>query len=123
MKKWDVVLIIIIIAASIAAYAVFKLQSTEGSCAVITIDGADYMTLPLNKDITLRIPETGVDYNTITIKDGAVSVSDANCPDKICVNHSPISKTGETIVCLPHRLSIRITGENDSKDTIDGTAY
>lgn len=133
MKKWDLIIILIFLAASITIFAIFKSQSTDGKCAVISIDGADYTKLPLNKNTTIRIPSKGNDYNIIIVKDGAVTVSDADCPDKICINHPSISKTGETIVCLPHKLSIRISGEdtknitnnpsNNNNDSIDGILY
>ncbi len=46
--------------------------------------------------------------NTIKIEGGGVTVTDADCPDGYCVSHVKISNEGETIVCLPHRLVIKI---------------
>ena len=49
-------------------------------------------------------------------------MTEADCPDKICVNTGKISKIGETIVCLPHRVVVEIQGEvsqSDSDDSID----
>jgi hypothetical protein len=51
----------------------------------------------------------------LVIKDGKAFIQNADCPDKICAEHKPISKTGETIVCLPHKLVIEIT-ENEEND-------
>ena len=48
--------------------------------------------------------------NVLVIKDGVAFVESADCPDEVCVAHLPISREGETIVCLPHRLVIRIVG-------------
>ena len=39
-----------------------------------------------------------------------------NCPDKICVNHAAISKKGETIVCLPHKVVVEVVDENGTQD-------
>lgn len=60
----------------------------------------------------------GTGYNLIRIADGSVSVVSADCHEQICVHHKPITGEGETIVCLPHRLVVEITGgkAGDSSD-------
>lgn len=45
-----------------------------------------------------------------TISNGAVDVTHADCPNQICVHHSPITRTGESIVCLPNRVVITLRG-------------
>ena len=57
-------------------------------------------------------------YAKITKKDNAVYMSDADCPDKLCVHTGTIHKTGETIVCLPHRVVVEITGTTDTFDAV-----
>ena len=47
-------------------------------------------------------------YNVVEIKDGKVSVTEASCKNQVCVRHGAISRTGESIVCLPNRLVVRI---------------
>lgn len=42
--------------------------------------------------------------NTVEIKNGKVRVSSADCKNQICVNHKPISKKGESIICLPTKV-------------------
>ena len=41
---------------------------------------------------------------TVEIKNGKVRVSSADCKNQICVNHKPISKKGESIICLPNKV-------------------
>lgn len=55
--------------------------------------------------------KSGENTNVLVIKDGTAFIKSADCPDKICVHHRPISKVGETIVCLPHKFAIVITKE------------
>ena len=45
----------------------------------------------------------------------------SSCPDLICVRHKAVSETGETIVCLPHKLVIEITGAPETE--LDGVVY
>jgi hypothetical protein len=47
-------------------------------------------------------------YNIVEIKDGMVTVTEASCRNQVCVKHSPVSRSGESIVCLPNRLVVRI---------------
>jgi hypothetical protein len=37
-------------------------------------------------------------------------MAEADCPDGLCVKQHKIDKTGQTIVCLPHRVVIEIEG-------------
>ncbi|MDE8718548.1 NusG domain II-containing protein, partial [[Eubacterium] siraeum] len=47
-------------------------------------------------------------YNVNKVSGGAISVSDADCPDKICVKTAPVSDGIQPIVCMPHKLVIRV---------------
>lgn len=64
--------------------------------------------------------QTG-DYNIFLCQDGNVQMIKSNCPDQICVQHYPISDTGENIICLPHKVVIAVTGESDGE--LDGVTY
>lgn len=55
---------------------------------------------------------SGTWYNVLQIKEGEVSITEADCPDLICVHHKPVSRQGETIVCLPHKLLVEVVGED-----------
>ena len=49
--------------------------------------------------------------NTVRVQPGRVCVSDADCPDRVCVSQGWLSDQPTPIVCLPHRLVIRVAGE------------
>lgn len=57
-------------------------------------------------------------YNVLVVRDGYADMTEASCPDKICVNHRKISRNGQTIVCLPNRLIVKI--ENEQETGVDG---
>ena len=65
------------------------------------------------------LKSTAKTANTVVVKNHAVSVSYADCPDKICKNHKSISKSGETIVCLPNKVTVTVEG---GENEIDGVA-
>ena len=59
-------------------------------------------------------------YNKID-KEGKAYMSGADCPDKLCVKQKAISKKGESIVCLPHKLVVQVTdGSAAEVDAIAG---
>jgi hypothetical protein len=45
-------------------------------------------------------------------------MKDADCPDKLCEKTGKISKNGETIVCLPHRVVVEIQGGEGNVDSL-----
>ena len=106
----DIILVLALIAAAAAAWGVIEIAGKEGAYASVEIDGAETARDPLDTDTETVIGNRGGSYNLLVIKDGKASVTEASCPDGICVNHRAISRTGETIVCLPNRVVVRIVG-------------
>ena len=106
----DILLVAGLLLAVLIVFVIFKLNLKDGNNVKITIDNQVKDCYNFNKDTKVELSD-GKNTNTLVIKDGKAYISHANCPDKICVAHKPISKTGETIVCLPHRLVVEITEE------------
>ena len=105
----------ILITALLLSIAIFGLClflfSDNGDTVTVTVDGQLYATFSLKDNISHDII-TGKDSNNINrlvIKDGKVSVEYATCPDGICAAHRPISRSGESIVCLPNKVVIKTT--------------
>ncbi|MBQ6420608.1 MAG: NusG domain II-containing protein [Clostridia bacterium] len=110
MKKADLILIAgVLIAAGILALVFFLKPAVAGDAAVVEIDGVETAAYPLTEERCETI-ETPYGKNILVIKDGSASVQDADCPDRVCAKHRAISMAGEQIVCLPHRLVVRIVG-------------
>lgn len=114
IKRNDLILFLgIVLIAAAAIFIMYRLKS-EGSRVVITVDGKEYKNLDLKEDTELTIEGKDGTYNKVIIKDGEVSMTEANCPDKICVKHSKIHYNGETIVCLPHKVVVKIESKEES---------
>lgn len=75
---------------------------------VISIDNKEYEEISLKENKKVVI-DNEYGKNVVIIKDGQVYIESADCPDKTCVKQGKIMKTGQSIVCLPHRLTITIT--------------
>lgn len=122
MKKNDLYLTGIILLAALAITTGYLLFFREdGANAQITVNGEVYRTIPLDQDTTLTIPSDGGHTNILTIHDGYADITDADCPDRLCVHQKKISKKGETLVCLPHKVVISIISGKQSQT--DGVAY
>lgn len=52
-------------------------------------------------------------YNFIIIKNGGVSVSDADCKGHDCVKTGVKTRQGSVIACLPHKLMITVVGADE----------
>ena len=109
----DIILIGIIILIASAALLFFTANKKEGSTVVVKIDGVQTGSYLLSENITvdIRTGENDEFLNTLVIENGKAYISQANCPDKICQEYRPVSYTGETIVCLPHKIIIEITAK------------
>ena len=79
------------------------------------MDGTELMTLDLNQDGEQVIESPGGGTNRLVIKDGTVHMEEASCPDKVCIKQGTISETGQSIVCLPNRVIVTITGTDSQK--------
>lgn len=90
----------------------------DGNVAVVKIDGREIRRYPLNHDVTDTI-KTDNGINTIEIRNGSLRVTEADCPDKLCVYQKAISRPGETVVCLPHRLVIEVIGPEKEHSGLD----
>ena len=108
-NKKDLLFIAAILLAAGLAFPFFRPQPSESlSRAEISVDGKTVMELDLSEDQVLTVDGAGGGYNRIQVRDGAVSVLEASCPDKVCVHTGTVRYPGETIVCLPNRMIITV---------------
>ena len=111
MKKkrlGDLVLAGSILLAAGVLFLLFR-PGGQGAWAVVTADGEETARYSLGEDRTVRLG-SGEGYNVLQISGGAAAVVEADCGDHTCVRTGAISREGEVIVCLPHRLTVEIQG-------------
>lgn len=122
MKKKDIILIGTILVIALVSFLVLNLRSNHtGNTVIVSVSGEIYGKYPLNENRVIDVNENK-GHNRIVINDGKVYMEEADCPDKYCVSQGKISKTGETIVCLPHKLSVEIKNQSEATDGIDAVA-
>ena len=89
-------------------------QDAPAELAQITY-GDRTTTVDLSADQEMVFEANDGSYNAVTVRDGMIAVTEANCPDQHCVQRGFCS-SGTPIVCLPHRLVIEFMGTQE----IDG---
>lgn len=111
--KWDACLLAGLLLLALLIWVSFNLINKKESEFVIVLrDGEVIAGYPLLEDQAMTISdESG--YNLLMISDGEASISDADCPDRLCVRQKAISRKGESIICLPHKLVILIESREE----------
>lgn len=81
--------------------------------------GTVIQSIPLDEvqtPYTFRVTTKDGKHNTIEVRQGAIGIIIADCPDRICVHQGFISSAALPITCLPHRLVIQIREEGSTWD-------
>ena len=119
--KKDLILLAAVLAATLIMFGVFRIRNQEtGAQVKVTVDGEIYGIYELNpeneKTRKIDIAIDGTITNVLVIEDGKADMTEANCPDKLCVHQKAISAAGETIVCLPNKVVAEGVGETEDAD-------
>ena len=113
-SKYWAVLIGLILLLCIGASLFLMGEKAPAAMAEIRSDGTLIRTVSLTDNQEFTVPFPG-GFNTVTVKDGKIAVTGADCPDGYCMERGFCS-SGTPIVCLPHKLVIEFVGEQE----IDG---
>jgi hypothetical protein len=113
MKKNDysIILLIIILAGAFFIGNRVKNAAFDTYYVEVEVQGEivykELLTEVLKDEIVI---DNDNGYNKIVISDGVVNMIEADCRDQVCVQSRMISAPGESIVCLPHKIIVQITG-------------
>ncbi len=126
MEKWtikkDIIFVIGILFLALFLWGIpLYLNGKQADSVKVIQDGEIIGTYPLNEENTVIIKYGNDEYNILLINEGKAFMSDADCPDKLCVKQRAISKNGESIICLPHKLIIQIVAKEESD--LDAVTY
>lgn len=122
-RKGDLIAAAVIAVVCVALFlGLYVFNSNTGSYVQIEKNGSVIATLPLDEDTVYNIETNSKITNTVEIKDGEASVTYADCPDQICVNHAPVSLAGESIICLPNEVVVSVVGSDGNESQPDGVA-
>ena len=107
MKIRDIIVIVGILVAAVGAFLFVELTKEAGAEVVVKIDGEEVVRYSLAIDGEYEL-NNGT--NILCISDGKAYLIDATCPDHLCIQFGKIYREGETITCLPNKLTITVVG-------------
>lgn len=117
----DILLIIFLCMTAVTmGYFLYFGNDSDGDIRqiCITVDGEIVGTYKFGTDEYMDYKTIPIDTgNTVIIEDGQVYMKEADCPDGLCVKQGSISKVGESIICLPHKLVVRIESVSDGYES------
>jgi hypothetical protein len=111
-KRGDIIAAIALVLA-VAVFFAAAYPRQKGGYAEIYNGNNLIKVMPLSTDGEFVFNYDENHKNIITVKDGRISVTYADCRNKICVNHPPTDIAGSSIICLPHNLIIVVKGDSD----------
>lgn len=117
IRKNDILLIFIILAVAGLANLLHDIIGDAGAGSVtIKVNGVIEGVYSLGEDQEIDI-NSGI--NHLVIKNGKADMTEADCPDKLCVNQKPVSKNHESIICLPNKVIVEVnSGTNGEYDAV-----
>lgn len=109
---------ILIASLSMILFRTFTFKNYDVKILEIYISNTFYQEIKFDKSTDIAFTVTSdLGWNKIEIKAGKVRILDSDCIGKDCIKMGFIENNGESIVCLPHRLVVKIAG-----DGIDATS-
>jgi len=111
MKKNDLIVILIVIVVALLFFIVFN-NSDEGQVANVYYDGKLILSIDLTVDDTYNVEG----YNgaiVIVVKDNKIKVEEETSPLHICSKQGFVDNVNEPIICLPNKIVIELSGEDD----------
>ena len=116
VKKNDFYLAAAVFAAAFVLWAVQRLFfASEGERITVTQNGKAVGSYSLREDDMLTFTDEAGGKNVLVIRDGKAYMQEADCPDGLCVRQRAISKKGESIICLPHKLAVEVTAGDEAE--------
>ena len=116
IKPFEAVIIGIILFGSVAAAVIIN-RSGGGSRTAVIRCGDVRQELSLDKDGLFRFD--GIDAG-FEVKNGKIRLTEASCPDKICEKTGYIGSAGQSIICVPNKITVSVVGSVDSVDVTVG---
>lgn len=112
IKKADILMILAVLLLAAGIWIAFALRPAGAQTVSVTVDGKPYGTYSLAENQEIEINQNG-ERNILIIKNGGVHMAQSNCPGGQCLAQGEIRDGGASIVCLPHRIYVELSGNSE----------
>lgn len=117
LLKGDIIIIICVLSLALAIFlltvTMFNTSNQSSELVEIYLNNEKIHSLHLYIDETILVND--IYQNTIVIENNQVRVIHSTCPDGICENFGSISSPSQSIICMPNKLIIKISGESNTQ--------
>lgn len=117
LKPGDFLIVIILLIFSFTPFFMVHNSKKEGNqvIAIVKVNNRQVKKLSLDHDQKWQYQRDGK-INIVQVKNHKIRAIDANCKDQVCVKEGWKSKSGDTIVCFPHKFLVELKNENQIDD-------
>ena len=106
---FDILIILVAVTASLLALFSQLNSSNDDLTCVIKVEGEVVKTVPLSSvDEAYSLEIDGALPVVVRLTNSSVKVETAFCPDKLCEHTGEITRSGQSIVCLPAKVSVTL---------------
>ena len=112
----DVIVISAILLISLLSLILTFALRKPGAYAVVEIDGVTVAEYSLSQNGSFVLNGGS---NTLVIENGKVYLINSDCPDHTCERTGKVHYVGQTIVCLPNKLSVTVKANGNAEDGVD----
>ena len=122
IKPFEAVIIGIILLGSIAAILIMNRSGSGspaggGSRTAVIRCGDVRHELALDEGGLFRFDGIDAEFE---VKDGKIRLTEASCPDKICEKTGYIGSSGQSIICVPNKITVAVVGSDEGVDVMVG---
>lgn len=121
MRRKDFLVMGVVLCCALGIFLVNRALSAPGAWVVVSVEGQEVERYSLSESLELVVRGAYGGQNRLLIQGGAASVLEADCPDGLCVRQKAVSRRGESIICIPHRLVVTV--ESGEEGELDGVAF
>ncbi len=119
LKAGDYLLMAAIFVLALLLFVLPLLSPKAAWGEIVLAQTGQVRQVSLAADSTYEVCSNGITL-TVEVKDGEIFIAHSDCRDGICKNTPPISRAGQSIVCAPAGVVVRITGEEAVVDGVAG---
>ncbi len=117
----DIIVILAPLVIALILLIFTLIPQNTGEFVTVSLEGKEIARYRLTEDISLPIKNPdGEALLILTIKDGKAFVTESICRDHSCERMGPVSRSGDSIICLISQVVITVEG---SENTVDAVAY
>ncbi len=117
IKTGDILLMSVILITAVFLIFLPLFAKSSATAEILFSHTGEVRTVSLDQSQEFDIISQGIRL-TVCVKDGEIFVSDSTCRDGICRGTHPISRAGQSIVCLPAGVVVRVLGEEVEVDGV-----